>query len=163
MLQSHFLPRRYAPSKALLRGSVSAGMPLDPAPFIARRFYRVPHEFRRFGMYALVVDGNSMTDQEGGGLPHGCLVLVDGHDIMTDRGHVYAFQRQDGTHMIKRLDLHEGRPALFSDNPEHRPIRVDATLCNAGKVYAVSLDGKSWTSLKYQATRRGDEHVSHLR
>ncbi|MFD1732650.1 S24 family peptidase [Deinococcus malanensis] len=85
-MQTYFLPRRYAPSKATLIGSVSAGTPLDPNPFNTRKRFNIPMPLRRFEMFVLQVDGDSMTLPDGGGITHGSYVLVDGRDILTDRG-----------------------------------------------------------------------------
>ncbi|WP_412027050.1 helix-turn-helix transcriptional regulator [Deinococcus yunweiensis] len=150
-MQSFFLPRRYAPSKATVIGYVSAGVALDPNPFGVRRQLSIPHPFRRFGMAILHVTGDSMTLPDGSGIPDGAMVLFDRRDIMTSSGHVYAFQHADGSYSIKRLALHQGRPAMYSDNPSFPPAHLTSSVRNIGRVYAVSLDGQNWRPSGYRS------------
>lgn len=149
-MQSFFLPRRYAPSKATIVGSVSAGTPADPSPFTQRQRLPIPVAFRRFGMYVLRVDGHSMTLADGSGIPHGSLVLVDPKDILTEYGHVYAFRLPDGAYAVKRLRLHQGRPAMHSDQEGIGPAVLDGSVRNCGRVYAVSVDGRAWRATGYR-------------
>lgn len=153
-MPSYFLPRRYAPSKAPLVGFISAGLALDPSPFQRRVTFPIPLGFRRFGMFALQVDGDSMSLPDGGGLPHGCYALVDRRDVLTQYGHVFAFRMPDGSMVVKRLRLRAGRPAMYSDNPAHGPTLLDSSMRNMGRVYATSLDGLHWEHTKY----RGWDH-----
>ena len=151
MFTSFFIPKRYAPSKAPLVGSACAGTPLDPdSPFAVQKHIRIPLEFRRKGMFVLRVDGDSMTLPDGSGLTHGSLALVNGHDMLTDRGNCYAFRLDDGTLVLKRLNLYRGRPALHSDNPQYSPILLDASIRNLGRVYAYSSEGQGWVSSGYR-------------
>lgn len=150
MHQSLFLPKRYAPSKAPVWGFISAGSPVDPAPFQPIRKLPIPVSFRRFGMLAFRVTGDSMTLPDGTGLREGDWALVDRHDLCTDRGWLYAFQLADGSMVVKRYWLHYGRPAMFSDNPAYLPNQIDSSVRNSGRVYATSSDGRNWTATKYQ-------------
>lgn len=150
MHQSFFLPKRYAPSKAPVWGFISAGSPTDPAPFQPLRKLPIPVGFRRFGMMAFRVTGNSMTSPDGGGFREGDWVLVDRHDLCTDRGWPFAFQLHDGSMVVKRYRLHCGRPAMFSDNPAYPPVHIDSGIRNYGRVYATSPDGRNWTATKYR-------------
>lgn len=147
---TYFLPKRYAPSKALLVGSVQAGTPLDAHPHQIRRRFHIPVPFRRFRMIVLMVEGDSMTLPDGEGLPQGSFVLVNLDEILSERGYVYAFQLSDGSHIIKRLNLYNGRPAIFSDNAEYSTVTLDRTIRNIGRVYAMSRDGRTWESVKYR-------------
>lgn len=149
-MQSFFLPRRYAPSKATVIGYVSAGVALDPNPFGVRRRLTVPAAFRRFGMFILHVTGDSMTLPDGTGIMDGALVLVDPRDVLSNYGHVYAFRNADGTFAVKRLNLHQGRPAMLSDNAQLPPVQLTGSVQNIGRVYAVSADGQSWKPTGYR-------------
>lgn len=149
MHQSFFLPKRYVPHKAPLLGYASAGVAVDAAPHVVRRRLPIPPHLRRFGMFVMQVSGNSMTLPDGFGLVDGSYVLVDGHDLITDRGHVFAFQMEDSSLVVKRLQLVQGRMSLCSDNPEYPPVRVYSGIRNRGRVYAVSSDGYAWQALKY--------------
>ncbi|MBZ9752766.1 S24/S26 family peptidase [Deinococcus sp. HMF7604] len=153
-MQTYFLARRYAPSKATLVGSVSAGTLLDPNPFTSRKRFNIPVPFRRFEMFVLQVDGDSMTLPDGTGLTHGAYVLVNRREILTERGYVFAFRLADGTHVVKRLQLFNGRPAMWSDNTEYEPVQLTSSVRNCGHVYAMSLDGVAWTSTGYRGTGR---------
>lgn len=150
MFQSYFLPRRSVPHKAAVLGFISAGSAVDPDPFRRSERLPIPAPFRRFGMFAAQVDGDSMTLEGGAGIVAGCFVLVDARDVMTDRGQVYAFQVEDGALVVKRLDLHQGRPAMHSDNARYPPTPLDRHVRNLGRVYAYSLDGRHWTPTKYR-------------
>ncbi|MDL2342606.1 MULTISPECIES: S24 family peptidase [Deinococcus] len=150
LVQSYFLPKRYAPSKAPVLGLISAGTPLDPSPFSVRRRMPIPPGFRRFGMFVLQVDGDSMTLADGTGITHGSFVLVDRKDLLTDQGHTFAFQLPDGTMVVKRLRLFQGRPAMYSDNAAYPPVQIDPSIRNCGRVYAVSQDGRRWELTRYR-------------
>lgn len=149
-MQTYFLPRRYAPSKATLIGSVSAGTPLDPNPFQTRKRFDIPVPLRRFNMFVLQVDGDSMTLPDGDGMPHGTYVLIDRKDILTDRGYVFAFCLDDGTYVVKRLQLFKGRPAMWSDNTAYAPVHITSSVRNCGRVYATSSDGVTWQPTRYR-------------
>ncbi|WP_051935337.1 S24 family peptidase [Deinococcus sp. YIM 77859] len=149
-MQPLFLPRRSVPHKAPLLGFISAGNPLDPTPFTTRRRIPIPPGFRRFGMFVFQVDGNSMTLPDGSGLPHGSFLLVDSHDVISQEGHVYAFRLADGSLVAKRLRLRAGRPAMYSDNPSYSPIVLDREVRRCGRVYAFSLDGRTWEYAGYR-------------
>ncbi|MHA0042984.1 S24 family peptidase [Deinococcus sp. PEB2-63] len=149
-MQSYFLPRRYAPSKAPVWGFISAGNPADPAPFQPVRRVPIPPPFRRFGMLAFKVTGDSMTHEGEHGLREGSWVLVDQKDLCTDRGWLFAFQLEDGSMVVKRYNLHHGRPAMHSDNPDYPPVRLTGAVRNRGRVYATSPDGVTWHAVKYQ-------------
>lgn len=151
MHQSFFLPKRYAPSKAPVWGFISAGNPLDSEPFTSIRRLPVALPFRKFGMVAFRVSGNSMTLPDGDGLPHGAWVLADRHDLITSDGHLYAFRLSDGSMIVKRYRLYRGRPAMHSDNPDYEPVQITSSIRNIGRVYATSLDGKNWTPTRYRA------------
>lgn len=150
MHQSYFLPKRYAPHKAPVWGFISAGNPLDPEPFSQFKRIPIPMGFRRFGMVAFQVTGDSMTLPDGSGLPHGCWALADRYDLLTDAGQLYAFRLEDGSMVVKRYRLWQGRAAMHSDNPAFEPIKIDRTIRNCGRVYAVRLDGRSWQPTKYK-------------
>lgn len=149
-MQSFFLPRRSAPSKATVIGYVHAGAAQDPNPFGVRRRLTVPVAFRRFGMFILHVSGDSMTLPDGTGIPDGALVLVDPRDILSNYGHVYAFRHADGSFAVKRLNLHQGRPAMLSDNAQLVPVPLTSSVRNIGRVYAVSADGHAWKPTGYR-------------
>ncbi|WP_288482410.1 S24 family peptidase [uncultured Deinococcus sp.] len=150
MHQSYFLPRRYAPSKASVWGFISAGSPSDPAPFQPIKKLPIPQGFRRFGMLAFQITGDSMTLPDGSGFREGDWVLVDRHDLCTDRGWLFAFGLQDGSMIVKRYWLHGGRPAMCSDNPAYDPVKIDSSVRNRGRVYATSRDGRNWMMTKYR-------------
>lgn len=151
MFQSYFLPRRSVPHKAAVLGFISAGSPADPDPFRRRQHLPIPAPFRRFGMFVFQVDGDSMTLKGGGGIRAEDFVLVDARDVLTDRGQVYAFRLSDGSMVVKRLALWQGRPAMFSDNAAYPPVHLDRSVRNLGRVYAFSADGRHWTPTKYRS------------
>lgn len=150
-MQSHFLPRHSAPSKAPVLGFISAGTPLDPNPFARRRRLPIPLAFRRFGMVVLQVDGDSMTQPGGEGIPHGAFVLIDARDPLGETGHTFAFRLPDGALVVKRLRLLRGRPAMYSDNAAYPPVALDGGVRRLGRVYAYSLDGQVWQPTRYRA------------
>ncbi|MFC6617959.1 S24 family peptidase [Deinococcus radiophilus] len=110
----------------------------------------IPLGFRRHGMFVVQADGDSMTLPDGSGITHGSLVLVHGRDVLTERGHCYAFRLDDGTLVLKRLNLYQGRPALHSDNPAYGPLLLDAGIRNLGRVYAYNVAGRGWVSSGYR-------------
>ncbi|GAA5514911.1 hypothetical protein Dcar01_03675 [Deinococcus carri] len=110
----------------------------------------IPPGFRRFGMFVLQVDGDSMTLADGTGITHGAFVLVDSKDVLSDTGHTFAFRLPDGNLVVKRLRPHCGRPAMYSDNPAYPPVQLDRTIRNCGRVYAVSQDGRHWEHTRYR-------------
>jgi SOS-response transcriptional repressor LexA len=150
-VQSYFLPRRYAPSKAPVLGFISAGIPLDADPFARRRRLPIPHALRRFGMVVLQVDGDSMTLPHGDGIPHGAFVLIDTRDLLGESGQTFAFRLPDGALVVKRLRLLRGRPAMYSDNAAYPPVVLDSGIRRLGRVYAASLDGQHWQPTRYRA------------
>jgi len=151
VFQSYFLARRYAPSKATLIGFVSAGTPLDPNPFNQRKRFNIPMPFRRFEMSVLQVEGDSMTLPDGSGLTHDCYVLINRREILSERGHVFAFCLGDGAYVVKRLNLFQGRPAMHSDNRAYEPVQINSSVRNCGRVYAMSLDGVVWHPVTYRS------------
>lgn len=144
MLQTRFLRKRPPPRTAPLCGYVSAGQPLEPEPFLARRHMPIPAGLRRFGMAVFRVTGDSMTREDGGGLSDGGWVLVDTRDVLTNDGHLGAFQLEDGSLVAKRYGLWRGRPAMHSDNPAYAPLPLHAGIRRIGQVYAYSADGRTW-------------------
>ena len=153
-MPSYFLPRRYVPSKAPVWGFISAGMPTDAAPFHPVRRLPIPPTFRRPGMMVCQVTGDSMTTPDGMGLHEGDWVLIDRTDLCTDRGYLFAFSLPDGSLAVKRLNLYQGRPAMFSDNDAYPPRHVDSSVRNCGRVYATSRDARNWIPVKYRSLGR---------
>ena len=144
-------PRRDVPSTATILGFISAGVPLDPSPFERLGRLTVPRAYRRSGMFAFAVTGNSMTTPCGTGLPHGAYVLVDTHDLITQSGHVYAFCVPGGDYVAKRLRLHRGRPAMYSDNPDYPPVAITPDVRRVGRIYAATLDGATYQPVGYRS------------
>lgn len=150
-MQTFFLPRRYAPSKAPVIGYASAGTPLEAAPYHQRQRLPIPPPFRRYDMAAMQVSGDSMTLEDGTGLTDGSWVLADRRLILSDYGYAYLFRLSDGSHVVKRLRLHIGRPAMFSDNKAYAPVQLDSGIRNVGQVYAFSPDGCIWKPVGYKS------------
>ncbi|ADV68469.1 S24 family peptidase [Deinococcus maricopensis] len=142
--------RRAAPSTATILGFISAGVPLDATPFERLGRLTVPRAYRRPGMFAFAVTGDSMTAPGGAGLPHGAYVLVDTHDLITQTGHVYAFCLPGGEYVAKRLRLHRGRPAMYSDNPTYPPAPLTPDVRRVGRIYATTLDGDTYQPVGYR-------------
>ncbi|MEC5293327.1 LexA family transcriptional regulator [Aurantimonas sp. C2-6-R+9] len=79
---------------------------------------------------AIVVEGDSMTREDGTGIPDGALALIDTSitpdDVLT--GCIYVIVRADEL-LVKRIERQlDGTITLHSDNPRYRPEPVPADM-----------------------------------
>lgn len=128
---------------AVIYGVITAGVPhAEAAPFAREERIFIPPHFRRPGIAAYRVAGNSMDDGTPDSIHDGEHVLVDTHDISTSYGRVYAVRTAWGEVIAKRLGLYHGRRALLSDNPDVAPIVELAEYMIIGRLYAVHEGGE---------------------
>lgn len=147
---SYVPPRRSVPHKAAIVGFICAGKPSVGSPFERQGMLAVPAGYRRFGMIALQVQGDSMTLPDGSGIPDGAYVLVDTKQELSRDGYVFAFRLEDGEYVAKRLRLYQGRPAMYSDNPTYDPVPIGRGVERMGEIYAFSTNGVDFTRVEYR-------------
>jgi len=99
--------------------------PQDDSTLWETPLYAVPSISLRGNTLLMQVVGNSMDDGTPQCIPHGSLVMVDTQDMefhQMRRGYVYVFVAPDGATVAKKYDLHRGKYALISLNPDVPPI-----------------------------------------
>ncbi|MCW2956066.1 MAG: lexA [Thermoleophilia bacterium] len=102
-----------------LLGRVAAGAPILAEEHV-EQYVPVPRQLTRSGeSFLLKVRGDSMV---GAGIMDGDWVVVRQQREARDGEIVVALVGDDLEATCKRLGRHEGRVALFSENPEYPPI-----------------------------------------
>lgn len=121
------IPNRPPVSRVPLLGRVTAGQPILAVEQI-EDYLPLPKDLGGENLFALRVEGLSMRDC---GILDGDIVIADRDRVAQNGDIIIALIGDEAT--VKRLGSENGRPVLYPENPDFKPIYPE-TLTVLGRV-----------------------------